>query len=84
MVLNRLYDNQRDCHRAINENRYNASVVNKRNETIKDNISKITHINGEPCKVLGVLGDDVLEVIYPWSKYIQWVWVIYVDITLSK
>lgn len=83
MILKRVYQNQKDCHDAIDKGFFNAAYCNKRDETIKDNISKITHINGEPCKVLGML-DNVLEVIYPWSKYVQWVWVIYVDITLSK
>lgn len=84
MILKRVYQNQKDCHNAIDKGFFNAASCNKRDEMIKDNISKITHINGEPCEVLGMIGGNTLEVVYPWSRLVQWVTTTYVDINFSE
>jgi len=84
MFLKRVYQNQTECYKAIDKGVFNAAALNKRNEIIKANISKITHINGEPCKVLGMLGDNTLEVVFPWSRLVQWVNTTYVDINFSE
>ena len=73
MVLDRIYNNQQEAFKAINNNCFQSGEERKRLNFIKANLDKIIRINGIEVNKVNLIGNN-LE-YYPYCRPI-----VYLDI----